>query len=476
MTMTISRRDALFAALFGGSMFGLRSLATGLPVKMLMNPRKALADLQAAQCLGDVTKAQFIILQTSGSGDPFSCDGPGTYDDPNTGIDLSTLVHPDTTLYPYMAPAPIQLGSGKPYNAAGVWGSLSPYFGRTSICHIMTNTPVHPKEPQVLELMGTTQYNEMFPSVLSKQLAGCLQTLQTQPISVGAVTPSEALTFGGQALPTIPPTALSATLTNQTTTAYAGMTKLQSLRDSALNDMYTWYSDASTTTPAQKNYIDSLVASQQQVRHINQNLLGMLSKITANDNNGQIIAAVALILMGVSPVIAVHFPFGGDNHADPLGFKNEATQHQTGMAAILQLMQALTANNLQDKVSFITLNVFGRTMAAYNTLGRQHNQFHQMSMMIGKPFKPGVIGGLGGVDQSGNIVPTNSTKLFDFGALPFDATSGAAQPTGGTGSTIIQPTDQLASWGKTVLTAVGASSDQVNAAISGGQVISAALV
>ena len=40
--MTISRRDALMATLFGGSMIGLRSIATGLPAKMILEPKKAL--------------------------------------------------------------------------------------------------------------------------------------------------------------------------------------------------------------------------------------------------------------------------------------------------------------------------------------------------------------------------------------------------------------------------------------------------
>jgi hypothetical protein len=474
--MNISRRDALFGALFGGSMLGLRSLVTGLPVKMLMNPRKAMADMQAQQCNGDPTKAQFIILATSYLGDPFSCDSPGTYDDPTTKIDLSSLVHPDTSQYSWMTPQPVTIG-GQTYNAAGVWSQLSPWFNRMALCHIMTNTPVHPKEPEVLELMGATQYNEMFPSVLSKQLAGCLQTLQVQPLSVGAVSPSETLMFAGQALPTIPPTALAATLTNQTTPAYNGMTKLQSLRDSTLNDMYAWYSDSAQTSPAQKQFVDSLVSTQGQVRGIKQDLLSMLGAIaTSTDTNAnQVTAAVALILMGISPVIAIHFPFGGDNHSDPLGFKSEATQHQTGMQAYVNLLTALQNNNLQDRVSVVTLNVFGRTMAAYNTAGRQHNQFHQLSMMIGAPFKGGVIGGLNGVDQEGNIIAIGNSKMFDIGALPFDANTGLAQPNGGTGSTIIQPTDQLASWGKTVLTAVGASSSQVSTAITGGQVINAAL-
>ncbi len=445
-------------------MIGLRSLATGLPVKLLLDPKKALADISAT-CTGNAGAAQFIILNTSGSGDPFSCNAPGTYDDPTTGIDLSSLVHPDPATYSWMTPATMNLGPKQtPYKAAQIWTTLGPGAGnadvldRTSFCHIMTNTPVHPKEPEVLGLMGATQYGEMFPSVLAKQLAPCLGTLQTQPISVGAASPSEALTFQGQALPTIPPSALSATLLNAT----SGVNKLQKLRDQTLNDMYGWYKDSSQTSPAQKAYIDSLILSQQQVRGISQGSLGMLQGIS-NTSAGQITAAIALILMKVTPVIAVHFPFGGDNHADP-AFNSEATQTQTGMQAIVSLMTQLKSSNinLYDNVTFLNLNVFGRTMGPANTQGRQHNQNHQLSMMIGKAFKGGVVGGVG---------PIASNLGGDFGALGIDSSSGAAVQNGGD----IQPIDSLASWGKTVLTAVGASSDQVNASIAGGKVIQAAL-
>jgi hypothetical protein len=322
--------------------------------------------------------------------------------------------------------------------------------------------------------MGATYAAEMFPSVLAKQLAPCLQTLQTQPISVGAATPSEALTFGGQALPTIPPTALAATLTNQTKEPYTGMTKLQALRDSTLTDMYGWYNDSSQTTPAQKVFIDSMITSQQQVRGIAQSQLGMLSSITSNGNAGQITAAIALILMGVAPVIAVHFPFGGDNHADP-NFTSEATQHQTGVQAIVSLMQQLSQFNLTSKVTFLSLNVFGRTMAAYNTAGRQHNQFHEMSMIIGSAFKGGVIGGLAALDQYGAPISQSGKPLFDYGSLPINPQSGAPITTAGTG---IQPIDSLASLGATVLTGLGASSETVSTLITdtNAQVIQAALV
>jgi len=440
-------------------MIGLRSIATGLPAKVILSPKKALADLTAQQCLGDASKAQFIIMQTSGSGDPFSCNAPGTYDDGGmgTGTNYSALSHPTDVSggVTGINPVSISLG-GKNFKAAGPWGTIpAAVLQQMSVFHLMTNTPVHPKEPQVLQLMGATPYNEMFPSLLAKQLAPCLGTLQTQPISVGAASPSEGLTFNGQALPTIPPTALAATLTSSTATAFKGMTNLQSLRDNTLNDMYTWYKDSAQTSPAQRAYIDSMVTSQQQVRGIAQSQLAMLQGITKNDNTGQITAAIALILMKVTPVIAVHFPCGGDNHADP-NLTNESNQTITAIKAITDLMAAITSAGLDGKVSFLSLNVFGRTMdvTKYQD-GRNHNQDHQCSIMIGKPFKSGVIGG---------VWPSNKTLLqgaADFGCMPIDSGSGKPSATGD-----VKPVETLSSWAKTVMTGVGVSSDQITASIT----------
>ncbi len=56
---------------------------------------------------------------------------------------------------------------------------------------MMTNPPVHPKEPDVLKLMGSTYGGEMLPSLLAQQLAPCLGTIQSQPITLGATSPAE---------------------------------------------------------------------------------------------------------------------------------------------------------------------------------------------------------------------------------------------------------------------------------------------
>jgi hypothetical protein len=335
----------------------------------------------------------------------------------------------------------------------------------------MTDTPVHPKEPQVLQLMGATQYQEMFPSVLAKSLAPCLGTLQTQPISVGALSPSEALTFQGQALPTIPPGALKATLTNP-----AGMlsnANVIKLRDQTLQSMHDYYSNAGVTaSAAQKQYLDAYITSQGQVRGITQGLLQMLNSIGAkgsNSNSDQITATIALILMKVSPVVVVHFPFGGDNHSDN-NFMNEASQTVSGMMAIRDLFNQLpqAANGVTDltkSVSFISLNVFGRTMdASKNTSGRNHNPDHEVSMMIGPGFNGSVCGG----------VNAPNTKMGqtggDWGCMPIDSTTGL-----GTSSGDIAPLDTLGSWAKTVMRGVGIDQATVDTSITSGKVIKAAL-
>ncbi len=79
--MIVSRRNALLSTLFGAGYVGLRALATGLPVSFLLNPRRALA--AGTPTCASQSKAQYIIFQTSGNGDPINASVPGTYEDPN---------------------------------------------------------------------------------------------------------------------------------------------------------------------------------------------------------------------------------------------------------------------------------------------------------------------------------------------------------------------------------------------------------
>jgi hypothetical protein len=437
--MKLSRRDALLSSLLGAGYVGLRALATGLPVSFLMNPRKALAGTASPAC-AVAAKAQYIIMNTSGSGDPINASVPGTYEDPN-------IVHSSD---PTMAPQTLTL-QGQQHTAATPWTTLPQnVLDRTTFWHLMTDTPVHPKETQVLQLMGATPQGEMLPSLLAKALAPCLSTIQTQPISVGALTPSEDLSFGGAPLPVIPALALKATLTNP-----AGpLTTLQPLRDQTMNQLYDLYKNGASA--AQKAYIDSMVTSQQQVRNINQQLLAQLSSIKDNSPASQVLAAITLVQMNVTPVVAIHIPFGGDNHRDVM-LANETTQTVSGVATIASLMQMLQTAGLQDKVTFMSLNVFGRTLGPSNTDGRQHNPNHQVSITIGKPFKGGVVGG---------VAPVQT----DYGAVNIDSKSGSGTPGGD-----IKAVDTLAAFGMTMLASVGADPSVITSPAGSGAVIQGAL-
>ena len=428
--MNTSRRNLLVSALFGAGAVGLRALATGLPASFLLNPRRAMA---TGRCTPG-TSPQFVILSSSSFGDPINASAPGTY-----GV-------PDVYHCPVsgMEPASITLGA-KSYTAAKPWAAANLPADRTSVWHLMTNTPVHPKEPDVLRLMGAINPAEMFPSFLARNLAPCLQTIQPQPISVGASSPLEGLTYQGAALPTIPPLALQATLADPK----GPLTALQSLRDDTLNQLYDLYRNGAS--PAQRRFIDQMVTSEAQARSISQSLLGSLASIKDNTIDSQIIAAIALIQMRVSPVVAIRIEFGGDNHYDP-GLAAEGRATKSGMAALGTLLEKLKSAKLADAVSFISLNVFGRTLGPTSTDGREHNPNHQVSFAIGKPFRGGVVGGVG---------PLIAAYGGDFGALAIDSKTGL-----GTGGGDILPIDTLASFGMTVATAVGVDPAVISQQIS----------
>ncbi|MEO8548598.1 MAG: hypothetical protein ABI678_01440 [Kofleriaceae bacterium] len=439
-----SRRNVLKSTLFGAGLLGLRSLATGIPTSILAKGPRAFADGMACP---DASKAQFVILSTSGQGDPLNANAPGTY---GTGP-LATIAH---NLDPSMKATAFSLGSTAT-TAALPWAPLEKggqlpqsVLDRMAVWHLMTNTPVHPKEPDVLSLMDTTAPKEMLPSLLGRQLGPCLGTIQNQPITLGASSPSEGLSFGGQALPIIPPLALKATLTNPTGTLQ-GITNLQKLRDDTLSQIGDIYRRSATR--AQKAYLDSVITSQAQIRSIDQSLLDALTSITDNSVASQITAAIVLIQMNVTPVVAIHIPFGGDNHNDT-GLANEALQTTSGLASIASLMTQLASaqnarGSLADQVTFCSLNVFGRTIGPGNTDDRQHNPNHQVSITIGKPIAAGVVGG---------VAPVGN----DFGAQAIGS---------------IAAGDTLASYGKTLMTAVGLSDDYVGKMITSGTVVTKAL-
>jgi hypothetical protein len=467
----IHRRQALLTTLFGAGYMGLRAIATGVPASLLLDPRRLLAAPPPPN-----PSARFIVFQTSGDGDPINANCPGTYDDAGGSAMTSGIAHGAD---PSMARTPLSLG-GATWGAAlpwaqpwlavpnvitpGVWQAV---LDRTTFWHLATATPIHPKEPNVLKLMDQTQSDDMLPSILARYLAPALGTIQAQPIAIGARSPSEALTYGGQTQPLIPPTAIKATLASP-----AGpLSSLQALRDQTMNALYAVYKTGATA--AQQASIDALVTSQQQARAIGQSLLGMLDSIADDGVASQITAALALIQMKVTPVVSIHVPFGGDNHVDPdlvieaqqtagVGPNGALGADLTGVPAIAALMSAVYAAQLQDAVAFMSLNVFGRTLAAATGAGtgRQHNPNHHVAITIGGAFRPGVVGG----------VAPFAGAAGDYGAVAIDSTTGIGSPGGD-----IAPAASLASWGKTMMAGVGIDGATIAREVVAGTVIAGAL-
>ncbi len=433
--MTESRRSLLRKALFGAGLWGLRSLATGVPVSILMNPRQALA-----QTCPTPSKAQFLIFSTSGNGDPMNGNVPGTYVD-------SSIVHP---LDPLMAPTSMMLG-GKSYTAALPWTQLSPsILSRACFFHHGTYTVVHPDERKVLELMGTVYGNEMLVSLLSQQLAPCLGTIQKEPVAVANGGASETLFYQGRPQPMLNPTALATVLTQPN----GPLANLQALRDSDLNRLNTFFKSVGNT--AQKNFIDRYATSQTEARAISQNLLSTLAGLTDNSPDSQITAAIALFQMKVTPVVSVHIPFGGDNHSDT-DLATETTQHVAAIATLNNMMTKLQAAGLQDQVSFLALNVFGRTMnvARKGQNGRDHHGDHHCAVIIGKPFASSVVGGVESANSDWRAQSIDSSTgagvASGGGDVPFGETMGAMAKTVGAGLGVDRTfLDQNISTGKVI--------------------------
>jgi hypothetical protein len=470
--MNTTRRDALRAMLFGTGYVGLRALATGLPASFFLNPRKALAAADAGASYCTMGKAQYFVLSTSGLGDPVNAYAPGTYDVPfNSQIQRYSQ---DSSMAPVTISISGGIGGGS-YTAGKPWGTPAQggflpqsVLDKTTFWHIGTQTFIHPDEGEVLRLMDATTGPEMLPSIIAKLMAPCLGTVQPQPVCLGAASPSEDLTYNGAPLPYIPPAALKDTLPQ-------GMpTNLQTLRENTMkNVVYPLYSSG---TPAQKAFISNLVNTQQEVGELNLTLLQALSQITDNSVTSQIQAAVALLQMNVTPVISIHIPFGADNHSDP-NLMTEMQQHTgtdttlgvTGVPAIAALMSALggakfvsgplTGTLLSDRVTFMSLNVFGRSLifnggpgtTAAN--GRAHNGNHHVAITIGNAFKPGVVGGM-------ILVPSGQVGAGDVGCNGIVPSTGLPSSSG-----TITAATSLQSFGQTMLSGIGVPQDEINAQI-----------
>jgi hypothetical protein len=449
MNLDMTRRQALLTALFGAGGIGLRSLATGLPSAFLLNPKKALAQVAADP---SALAPQYLILSTTGSGDPVNVNAPGAY-----GFNSVTNA-PQFAAATGGGTNTITLG-GQSYQAANVWGTLpQAVLDRTSFFHHATQTIVHPDEPKVLRCFDNVRTDPVAAMVaLANQPA--LGTIQREPVSLGG----DAFVAQGKALPNLSPTGLAQTLLNPTSTTNGLnlLTNLQAVRDHDLDTLNALFK--ASGSKAEQAYLDKLALSQTQVRQISQGLINTLSSIKDNGTDSQMIAACVLFRMNVTAAVGIHVAWGGDNHVDPT-WKNEVAQHQSALVSLNNLFSKYLPGNpgdidLTDKVTFATLQVFGRVLNSDpNNPGRAHNGQHSVGVLIGKNVKSGVVGGLV-MNQAGTPV-----------CAPIDSATGTVDAGGD-----VQLPDSLCSYGRTIGGACGMDETTVANVIATGTMVKGAL-
>jgi Protein of unknown function (DUF1501) len=429
----LNRRNLLQGALAGAGLIGLRAMATGLPISFLLDPKAARADGTCANSAG----AQYLILSMSAGGDALNCNVPGTYDLP-ASFAAGSINHSDP-MDMSMTAGSLKI-SGQAWTAAKPWTSLpQSILDRSVFFHHSTGTANHGELGRVLELFGALRRGQWLPSYFAKNLLTCFNTVQVQPVTIGG----EQLSFEGQYLPKLTPTGLKAVLSAPKDL----QAKLQLLRDDTLNKLTDTLKQNRAQTTVERAYLDNMALSQTDLRKMIDQVATDLSTISGDDAGNQITAAALLIKMNVTPVVTIHLPFSGDNHSDA-NFNNEATQTNASVNNIKNLINKLTTYGLQDKVTFATLNVFGRLFDTLN--GRGHNSSHAVSLMIGKGFKGGVVGG---------IVPGGH-------AADIDSATGAASANGD-----LAASDSLASVAKTLGLGLGLTDAQLNDQITSGVAI-----
>jgi hypothetical protein len=427
MNIRMNRRRLLQGGLAGAGLLGLRAMATGLPLSFLLEPKS----VRAQDACGGNDAAQFLILSMSAAGDALNCNVPGTYDLP-ASFASGTINHSDP-MDGSMTPGSVTIG-GQKWTAAKPWTTLpKEMLDRTVFFHHLTGTANHGELGRVLELFGALRRGQWLPSYFAKTLQPCLATVQPQPITIGG----EQLSYDGQYLPKLTPTGLKAVLSAPKDL----QVKLQALRDDTLNELNRALQKDRAETSVERAFLDNMVLSQSDLRKMVDQVQSDLSTIDGDDPGNQVTAAALLIKMNATPVVTVHLPFSGDNHSDA-NFANEATQTTASVNNIKSLMTKLKSYGLQDKVTFATLNVFGRQFGEVN--GRGHNASHSVALMIGKAFKGAVIGGIVPGGHAADIDPDTGEAVEGGDLAATDSLAAVAKTLGrGLGLTDAQLDDQI---------------------------------
>ncbi len=426
---TISRRGFLGGTAAGASGILLKSLATGIPPALLLNPRMALA--QRANI-----EPQTLIMSVSSAGDPVNINCPGSY---VNGVTNNPILSAVNTRF-----------GNREVRAAQPWAQLPNQLRqRMAFFHHRTFAAAHPEFDETMTLRGAVKNSlgngqEMLASMIAQLSQPNLGCFQPEPM----VLDRQKITYQSQPLQTAGPVQLKSLFSGDN----GALEDLRPLRDRTLDALYGQLRNAGTRH--QKKFLERFVVGRNTARDMGNHLGQLLERLpTVQDEpNGpedQVIAAVALARLNVAPVIVINIPFGRDNHQDS-DLQVEADQTTRGVGNLALMWQELRNAEIQNQVSFAMLNVFGRTFHRNDRGGRNHNKDHSVMVAFGRHIRGGVYGGVNGSGQCLNIRANN----------------GRGTATGG-----IDARDTMATAGRSLCAALGHDRGQIEERIHGGQIL-----
>ena len=433
--MNVISRRALLGRI-AASGLTMTAFATGLPATFIRS-RRAIAQ--------NASLPDRLILLLSDRGDPLNANAPGSY---VPGVVNNPL--------PAMAPLTVRLGDQQ-VQGARPWADLPEDLrARLSFFHMSTGTVAHNQIGDALQLLGAVKGDEttgvrqeQLPSAICQEAAPLLSTILADPLALGP----DRLTSRGLPLENVAPLDLR----NLFSAPSESLARLASLRDTALDRMYTDL--RRDGTPAQLAFLDQYARGRSEARALGEQLAELLGEVSENAftdearSRNQLIAAVALLQLNVTPVVTVYVPFGNDNH-DDLGLTDEAADYQTGVALIGELWGRLGAASLRERTTVASLFVFGRTMQLNASGGRDHNGAHHVSVMFGPRIRPGVVGGLTGYGDG------------VYGATGVDPATGAVALNGA-----IPPSATLTAWGRTLMKAIQLPDEAADRRLPSGRIV-----
>ncbi|MEM9188014.1 MAG: hypothetical protein AAGF12_02465 [Myxococcota bacterium] len=428
MSEKIDRRSVL-SVLFGAGGVGVTAAATGLPLPFLR-----IGKVQAA-----APNAHYVIMLCNSQGDPLNCNVPGTYDD-------DWVWHPPGGDF-----QPVELTFGtQRVRSARIWERLGPsVLERTAVIHHATRSQLHSELYKVLNLQGKTRGGSSIAEVIARHSSaeGELSTVQPNPIPVGD---RDTLFVNAAPAPRLSPTALKSLLVTEDGDVFS---QFGPIRDRNIDRISQVLHDTGNTE--QRRLLDRMALSRREAAELGDAAGELLAGISDDGPEAQVRAAIAMFRLNVTPVISVNFDFGSDNHGDPT-LSRETSEYTAGVDALAFLFQQAEAAGLTDRLTFASLNVFGRSLRRFNN-GRTHNPAHNVMMLIGPNVQGGVFGGIEDTGRNGKCraIDSRTGAARDDGDIPYEET--------------------LSSAAKTLACAVGMSSAAVDEAITEGTPIQAAL-